>query len=92
MLTADQVAAMNPELLQRLAREAGMHIESAMRVDLRDGSSRPVGTAEVMRAPVDQLARFAALVAEQCAQIVELGPTREAAAHRARAAFPMPKD
>lgn len=48
--------------IERLAREAGMHLENAVRVDLKRGGSEAVGTAEIMRAPVDQLERFAALV------------------------------
>ncbi len=42
--------------IEELAREAGMLVDHAVRLDLRDGTSAVVGSAEIMRAPTDQLA------------------------------------
>lgn len=72
---------MNPELLQRLAEEAGF---ARIGVDVWDDSWGGTGDAT--------LARFAALVAEECARVVERSPSAEAAAHRLRAAFPTPSE
>lgn len=69
--------------IEALAREAGLWV----------GAQRP--DLSVIRP--GNIERFAALVAEQCAQLVfggEVGATvaRNAAKRRIRAAFPMPKE
>lgn len=99
---------MNPELLHRLAREAGM------RQELFRQGQKTVLMPDDWRATPNELARFAALVAEHIAQRLDEqsaqvydGPcgndvdradanaekrTLSEAASLARAAFPMPKD
>lgn len=67
---------MSNELIERLAREAGI---------AGDGDV-------FLPAGLRALERFAALVAEQCARKVELSSSAEQAASAIRAAFPMPKD
>lgn len=69
---------MTAQLIERLAREAGL-----------DAGLYSWGDAG--RAP-ESVARFAALVAEHCAKVAECSFSAEHAAAGVRAAFPMPKE
>lgn len=93
---------MSNELIERLAREAGLLLPSVPASDTR---RMVIPVAPGMRTEGAAAARFAALVAEECAQAT-LALTNEAereagsvaagmlekAVEAMRAAFPMPKE
>lgn len=83
---------MKDETIRKLAEQAGFRIipQAAPEV-YRVYTSSASGRCE------DSLARFAALVAEQCASLAEetpegMGQLGRNSADAIRAAFPMPKD
>ncbi len=75
---------MSNELIERLAREAGMDDVFSDGSRFQSDEAPSVGCAA--------LARFAALVAERCARIVDREFDDVLAQAAIRAAFPMPKD
>jgi len=77
---------MSTELIERLAREAGL----VCLLDMDAASC--VHSEGVDGVTADDLARFAALVAERCARIADSEYLTRPPGKHIRAAFPMPKD
>ena len=80
---------MNTELIARLAAEAGFQSQTVTATNLGTGEQSLSRTFEIMSVvPEDVLAKFAALVAEECARQTERSTCAEQAAATIRALFP----